>query len=518
MALQKKAVAFLGALSAVSSVLGLLFSVVLAQCYGVSRDVEIYFASTSLFFAIAALTQTGSISEIALPVYHQHVEQYGKREAGKLYSQVLNWMGLASLIVAACSALFSRQIIHFFVPGFSSADQAKAQTFFLCIAPLFVIEILRSLLGTLLNAEKVFGRTELANVASQLGNILFVYLFYKELGAYAAMFGLWFGQLLSFGYSAWLARKAGFQYSFTWFDSRFPVSILLSKIQNTFSYVVATQVYLAGFNAALSLLPAGQYGVYKYASLIFGKTQGLLLHPVSTVFFSQFSKEYSAGAANVGRLIAQCNRLTILSAIMVLLLVFAVGFPGFCWLWLNDKFDLMNVQLAYRVLLLHYVLLFFNGIALIYRKVNMTLGLVRELYLSFTFVQIISAFVMFNWPSHFGIYSIVASSLLNVILLAIIPPTLTRIKSNHIYQPISASFCLKVLLVTISSLIFVWILKYFEYSTLMIQSLGWLPIVFLNGVFSIVLLVFLLKLFKIEELSMLTDFVRRYVTKSIPNG
>jgi hypothetical protein len=42
------------------------------------RDVEIYFASSSLFFVIASLTQTGAITEIALPIYHGHVEKYGK--------------------------------------------------------------------------------------------------------------------------------------------------------------------------------------------------------------------------------------------------------------------------------------------------------------------------------------------------------------------------------------------------------------------------------------------------------
>ena len=513
MAIQKKAVAFLGVLSMVSSVLGLLFSVVLAQCYGVSREVEIYFASTSLFFVIAALTQTGSISEIALPIYHQHVEVYGKKEAARLYSQILNWMGLAATLVALLSALLSKQIIHFFVPGFTLEDQAKAQFFFLCICPLFVVEILRSLLGTLLNAEKIFGRTEFANVASQLGNIAFVYLFYKTLGAYAAMFGLWFGQILSFSYSAYLIYKSGFRYHFTWLDPRFPVKVLLGKIQNTFSYVVATQLYMTGFNAALSLLPAGQYGVYKYATLIFSKTQGLLLHPVSTVFFSQFSKEYAKGVSNVGRLIVQCNRITILSSIVVLLMVFAIGMPGFCWLWLNEKFDLTNIQLAYQVLILHYILLFFNGIALIYRKVNMTLGLVKELYLSFSAVQILFALLMFFWPEGWGLFPIVASSLANVLVLAIIPPLLARWKSPDVYQPIPLSFVLKVFSITILGFFILKLLKSQVYSSPHFLDFGWLPVLASGVLVAGLIIVILFKIFKIEELEKVIDLAKKYAAK-----
>lgn len=513
MAIQKKAVAFLGILSMVSSVLGLVFSVVLAQCYGVSREVEIYFASTSLFFVIAALTQTGSISEIALPVYHQHVEAYGKREAGRLYSQVLNWMGLAATLVAIFSALFSKQIIHLFVPGFSLADQAKAQFFFLCISPLFVVEILRSLLGTLLNAEKIFGRTELANVASQVGNIAFVYLFYKSLGAYAAMFGLWFGQVLSFGYSAYLVHKAGFRYHFTWLDPRFPVATLLGKIQNTFSYVVATQVYMTGFNAALSLLPAGQYGVFKYATLIFSKTQGLLLHPVSTVFFSQFSKEYAKSAANVGRLIVQSNRITIISSIVVFLMVFSVGMPAFCWLWLNEKFDLTNIQLAYRVLLLHYLLLFFNGIALIYRKVDMTLGLVKELYLSFTAVQIGFAILMFFWPAHYGIFEMVAATMANVLILAVIPPILARYKFREIYQPVPLGFLLKASGITGLGYGILYFFKNYLYSHMDLFNFGWLWVAVAGFLAAALIIVLLFRIFRIEELDKALVLAKGYVAK-----
>lgn len=513
MAIQKKAVAFLGVLSIASSILGLFFSIVLAQCYGVSREVEIYFASTSLFFVIAALTQTGYISEIALPIYHQHIEAFGKKVAGRLYSQILNWMGLAATLVALFSALLSKQIIHFFVPGFSLEDQAKAQIFFLCICPLFVVEILRSLLGTLLNAEKIFGRTELANVASQVGNIVFVYLFYKSLGAYAAMFGLWFGQILSFGYSAYLVHKSGFRYRFTWKDSRFPIWSLLGKIQNTFSYVIATQLYMTGFNAALSLLPAGQYGVYKYAALIFSKTQGLLLHPVSTVFFSQFSKEYAKSVANVGRLILQCNRITILSSIVVLLMVYSVGMPAFCWLWLNEKFDLTNIQLAYQVLLLHYILLFFNGVALIYRKVNMTLGLVKELYLTFTVVQISFAVLLFFWPPSLGLFPLVASSMANVLVLAFIPPILARLKSPEVYQPIPISFLLKSFFISVLGLGILLFLKMQLYSFPGFLSLGWLPVLISCGVAAGIITVLLFKIFRVEELDRVFNLAKDYASR-----
>ena len=445
--------------------------------------------------------------------HHQHIEAFGKKEAGRLYSQILNWMGLATASVALLSAILSKQIIPFFIPGFTLEDQAKAQFFFLCLCPLFVFEILRSLLGTLLNAEKIFGRTELANVASQVGNILFVYLFYKTLGAYAAMFGLWFGQILSFSYSAYLTYKSGFRYHFTWFDPRFPVWILLGKIQNTFSYVVATQLYMVGFNAALSLLPAGQYGVYKYATLIFSKTQGLLLHPVSTVFFSQFSKEYAKSVANVGRLIVQCNRITILSSIVVLLMVFSVGMPGFCWLWLNEKFDLSNIQLAYQILLLHYILLFFNGIALIYRKVNMTLGLVKELYLSFTAVQIVFAFLMFFWPSAWGLFPIVASSLANVLVLAFIPPLLARWKSPEVYQPIPVSFVLKSLSITFLGFFILMFLKGRLYSNPHFLDFGWLPVLALGVLVAGLIIVLLFKIFKIEELEKVMDLAKKYAAK-----
>lgn len=514
MQIQKKSVAILGVLSGLSTVFGLVFSVVLAQCYGVSRDVEIYFASSSLFFVIASLTQTGAITEIALPIYHGHVEKYGKKEAVELYCQILNWMGLAACLVALGSSLFSYAIIKTFIPGFSIEDQEKARFFFLCISPLFLLEILKSILSTYLNAEKVFGRTELTNVVSQVGNILFILAFHKQLGAFAAMMGLWFGQVLGFGYSLYLALKSGFRYHFTLFDPRFSIWDLLSKIQNTFLYVVATQFYIIGLNAALSQLPAGQYGIYKYAQLIFSKTQGLLLHPVTTVFFSQFSKEFAKGSKNLGNLIIQSNRITILSSIAIFALVFGAGMPAFCWIWLNEKFDLPSIQLAYRLLLFHYVLLFFSGLGLIYRKVNMALGWVKGLYFSYTAVNVAFGFLMFFWPQSWqNMYLLAAVSIANVIIMSLIPPFLVYFNERALFALPPLSFRFLTLVLLVSCLGLIWLGKFALFSLVSVASLGWFFMVLCCGFFSVLVIVVLYYLFKIKEMNHLLTVIRSYASR-----
>ncbi len=510
MSIQKKSVALLSILSLVSSVLGLVFSVVLARCYGVSRDVEIYFAASSLFFVIASLTQTGSITEIALPIYHRHVEEFGKKEAFKLYCLIINWMGLAAFLVGLISALFAQPLIEIFIPGFSAQDQETARIFFLWISPLFMLEILKSIMSTLLNAEKVFGRTELANILSQLGNIGFIILFHKRLGAYAAMMGLWFGQVLSLGYSLYLAYGFGFRYQFLWRDSRFSLRELFSKIRNTFSYVVATQFYVVGLNAAISLLPQGQYGIYKYANLIFSKTQGLLLHPVSTVFFSQFSKEFAKGSTGLGKLIVQSNRITFLSGIVVVVVVFAIGLPSFCLVWLNEKFDFQSIEITYRMLLLFYCLLFVNGFALIYRKVNMAFGWVKPLYLSMTVVNILFGVLMYFWPTSWAsLWSLVGISLGNITVMAFIPPGLVALKNKATFELPPLPFWIKSGLLLAFSLGAVWLFKFWLYSQPWILALGWAPLVLSLGLFSLLILSLFAFLLRLEEFSLITGLIKK---------
>lgn len=502
--------ALLSILSLVSSLLGLVFSVVLARCYGVSRDVEIYFAASSLFFVIASLTQTGSITEIAMPIYHKHVEEFGKKEAFKLYCLIINWMGLAAFLVGLLSALFAQPIIQLFIPGFSSQDQETARIFFLWISPLFMLEILKSIMSTLLNAEKVFGRTELANIISQVGNIGFIILFHKTLGAYAAMMGLWFGQILSLVYSLYLAHGFGFRYHFIWQDPRFALTELFSKIRNTFSYVLATQFYSVGLNAAISLLPPGQYGIYKYASLIFTKTQGLILHPVSTVFFSQFSKEFSKGASGLGKLIVQSNRITFLSGIVVVVLVFGFGLPSFCLIWLNEKFDFQSIEITYRILLLFYCLLFVNGFSLIYRKVNMAFGWVKELYLSMTLINVFFGLLMYFWPSAWvNVWTLVALSMANVVLLSLIPPGLVAIKKKEAFAWPDLAFWLKSILLFLFSLASIKVLKSWLFLQPWVLNLGWGPLVAGLGLFSILALALFAFLLKLEEFFHLTGLVKK---------
>ncbi len=510
MSIQKKSVALLSILSLVSSLLGLVFSVVLARCYGVSRDVEIYFAASSLFFVIASLTQTGSITEIALPIYHRHVEEYGKKEALKLYCLIINWMGLAAFATGLVSALFAGPIVRGFVPGFTPADQETARIFFLWISPLFMLEILKSIMSTLLNAEKVFGRTELANVFSQLGNILFIIIFHKTLGAFAAMMGLWFGQILSLGYSLYLANGFGFRYHFIWRDNRFSLRELFLKIQNTFSYAIATQFYAIGFNAAISLLPQGQYGIFKYATLIFSKTQGLLLHPVSVVFFSQFSKEFVKGISGAGRLIVQSNRITFLSGIAVVTVVFSIGLPSFCLIWLNEKFDFNSIEITYRMLLLLYCLLFANGIALIYRKVNMAFGWVKELYLSMSVVNVAFGILMYFWPARLvGLWYLVGVSLSNITLMALIPPALVAIRRRDAFELPDSSFWVKSGLLLSFSLAAVWVFKFWLYSQAWILAMGWAPVILISGLFSLGILSFFAFVLRLEEFSLLSGLIRK---------
>lgn len=514
MEIQKKSVAFLGLLSGLSTVLGLVFSIVLAQCYGVSRDVEIYFASSTLFFVIASLTQTGAITEIALPVYHQHIQQFGKSEAIKLYCQILNWMSLAALVIALCSALFSGFIIETFIPGFSTEDREKAQLFFLLISPLFLLEIQKSILSTFLNAEKVFGKTELTNVVSQLGNILFILFFHKKLGAFAAMMGLWFGQVLSFGYALFLAWKSGFRYHFTWFDGRFSVVELLHKIKNTFAYVIATQFYIVGLNAALSQLPAGHYAVFKYSQLIFSKTQGLLLHPVTTVFFSQFSNAFSIRAKNLQQLIIQGNRITILSSVAIFSLVFGAGFPAFCWIWLNEKFDLVSIQMAYRLLLIHYIIMFFNGLGLIYRKVNMALGWVQGLYLSYTAINFAFGCLMwFGGASLNNLYILAGISIGNQIVMALVSPLLVFWYERPLFSLPTASFHAQALVIFILSLLCIWLFKVGLYSILGTLGISWILVLVISSVISGLVIFALFYLFRIQEMQLFIETARKYVTR-----
>jgi putative peptidoglycan lipid II flippase len=444
--IQKRSIFNLGLINAFASVLGILFSVVLAQSFGVSREVEIYFASSSLFFLINSLTQTGQMAEITLPIYHQLIEDYGRKEAGKAFSVIINYVAVIGIFVSILALLLAQPVMQYYVKGFSDEDKLRTIYYFSLITPLLFFEILKGQLVTLLNAEKIFGKIEIGGLFSQLFSLTFIWLFHQSLGIFAAMVGLWVGELTSFAVAIYFLKKIKFNYTFHFLDDRIHLKSLLRKLGSTYLYVLATQSYSFVFNAGLTLLPQGAYAVFKYAVFIYSKTQSLINRPILVVFYTQFSKLFVQKSEQFKELVLQTNRLTLLISTLWVTVLFAGGEYGMRFLWVNEKFSLEDLNTTFYTLCILFLLVLFNGIGQVYRKIAVAINEVNTLYTMNSLNQLFTALLSYLLLPWIGFWGALGIQCFNIFMLSLIPILVVLYSGRGVGFYVQWHYALKIVL------------------------------------------------------------------------
>lgn len=393
--LNARGIGLIGIINGLSVALGFAYSIVLARYFGTGTGIEVYFASTTLLFMINSLSQSGQLAEIVMPVYHRFQSESGQEKANRVMSVVFSWVALIAASFSLLAFVFAPQLFYASSAGFEAEALREGTAIFRWICPLIFLEIMKSQITSLVNAEKKFGKIEWINVLNQVFSMACVVLLSGRWQIYAVVAGLWIGEVLAFGYGLYVLFQTRFRYRVQWTEPGFSLRDVLGNMAYTFAYVIITQGFLFYMNNLLTHLPRGQYAVFKYAQLIYSKIQGLMVRPLSTVFFAQFSSAFHAKSDKLRHLVYQTSSLSFVLSSLVYGGLLASGLPILRILWEGDKFTPDAVRDVYLALLIAGFGLFINSVALIYRKISMTLGLVKSQYRLYIGVQLASALALF---------------------------------------------------------------------------------------------------------------------------
>jgi putative peptidoglycan lipid II flippase len=314
-----KAIAAITAINGASALLSVLNISVIAYFHGLSRPLEVYFAAVQLFMLVNSLTQTGKIGDIFLPVYHNLKHSTGHAGAFAAFAVIMNWMFCCALVL--CGVLFAVApvLMQLLIPGFSAMDQELGVQMFRWLIPLLALQIFMTLAQTLANAEKKFGLPESLGIFSKLATLAVISVFSGSSGAWALVCGLWAGTLVQGCGFVLITRNLGYRHVWKLAQTGFNHWTLFRQLLVTLLYVLSTQIYLFILNAALSFLPQGGYGVFKYVEQLYAKTNSILLRPIGVVFFTHFSEAMARGLSGL-RELAQ-KALSRAAAIIALALI-----------------------------------------------------------------------------------------------------------------------------------------------------------------------------------------------------
>ena len=400
------------------AIIGLATSVVTAHYFGTTRTLEVFFAASTLQSLMLSISQSGQVSEVLIPVYHRLKHAEGLDSAQRAYSVVTNWMMIWLAGLTAAMWLLAPVLADLMVPGFDEASRAATATMFRWLVPLLPLQVFLSLLGGVSNAEKWFGKPELFSFVSQVVGLGFTVAFAAKLGTWVLVFATWANQLLLLGGFILILRQLGYRHRFVLRHPGCPVLPLFRQLGTTLGYVLCTQLYTFALNAGISLLPQGTYAVFRYVMVLYSKTNGILLRPVSIVFFTHFSEAFAAGSEKV-RVLLQLALSRMLTTSALALVVACVAAPGAVRaLWGGRLFQSGQLELSGNLLMLLMALLVPSGFAQVVRKLVISAGCITRLYVAMALVQIASASLAYWLPKQYGVAGAVAVLIFNSVLLA----------------------------------------------------------------------------------------------------
>ncbi len=369
----------------------------MARYFGTTRGLEVFFAASTIVMLINNLAQSNQLAEVFLPVYHQQEISKGKDYAFGMVSVVINQVLLAFIPLLLLIGILSGLLIKLIVPGFGSSDHLLGSLMFRVLGPLLLLFSVSSVMQCILNAERQFGKPEFITSLAYLAKILAISFLAKPLGVWSLVLAMWlWGVIRALGFFMLLFR-IGYRYRLILRLEGFRPMKVYSQLIATFVSQTSFQFYNAVMNAALSYLPQGVYGAFKYVQQFYEGITNVAVLPIDKVFFTAFSSAFARGVKRIRDMVSN-----VLGYIFAIVAFFNVGIlvaskPLITALLKSEKFPQSHVDLVAMLLIVFSLLMFLEGNYTLLRRVAVTLGYARPLFFSLSLAYIINA--IFTWFS-----------------------------------------------------------------------------------------------------------------------
>src|SRR3989344_3534112 len=207
--------AFVLALSAgVNAVLGFVKSRLLAQHFGVSDDLSVFYTADRIPNLIYSVLVIGALSTIFIPIFNGLYKK-NKDSAWKAASSIINASVLFFMIMGGIIFIFAPQIMQVLSVNKFTPEQIQlgASLMRIMLAGQFIL-IISSFLTSLLQSFKYFLIPAVAPVIYSLGMIIGIVFLSPTLGIYGPTWGVILGAVLHLAIQLPLLKKIDLKYAF----------------------------------------------------------------------------------------------------------------------------------------------------------------------------------------------------------------------------------------------------------------------------------------------------------------
>jgi len=413
-----KTIGSLTVLKIIAAITGLAYSVLQVRYFGANAAMDAYFVALTAVYVITSIVQGGQLAEVFLPEYLKVKSEHSAEQAHQLFSAMMNRVLVVVAVFSLVMYFLAPLLIRVLGVGLPQEYQVLATDFFRVALLLILFTLFSAFVNATLNAEHVYGRTELTGLINSLLSLSLIVLFHQAVGLWILVYALLAGKVVELATGIFFLKKAGVKYYPIWRIADYELNRFFKVLYVTSGYVGATQFYTTVLTAVTSLLPEGTLSIFNYVNQLSTKASGIVLMPISTIFFSKFATLVAQQKTNLTSYLTKPLMVMLIIAGTMLAFIILVGNELLSMLWSEKTLTPTDFKLAYLMLVLNFVGILFSSIGGIFRKSAISMGAAKQLYFRWIVVQLFCAVYSYSVITALGTLGLASILPLNMTLMA----------------------------------------------------------------------------------------------------
>lgn len=431
MSLDYRNIATLLSINILNVILNIINSTLMVYFFGTSSEIEAFFAASVLGTSVSRFVNTGQLVEVVVARYHRTKVEVSAEAAMSIVATLANYIVGIALVLVVVFIASGTDVINLLVPGFKLTTKEQVWQIFCFTGFLLPIQIATNVFQGMLNAENIYGKTEFTSTISQLVHVLILCIWGRNGDIRSLIAALFISVLAQFGTVVYYLKHIRYCHTWLFRNPHFPLHELSSTLLATSTYMGGVQVYTFIFNAALSLLPAGTYALFRYAELIYGKVANIFLIPVSTVFFNEINRLIHQNNGQLVKAFVAKNLNFSYFIGFLILIPFGAGGQYLIWtLWGGIKFNAQDVESVYQLLCVFFAAMICTGPYMIYRKLAVSVTNPELQYYFWSVVHVLSALFSYVIIQTFGFTGVLIHLFTHSTFMALVPLLTVLVKKK----------------------------------------------------------------------------------------
>ena len=448
-------IASLGSFLFINALASFIVGILIVQIFGITKEIEIFFAANLIILTIDRLFTLGTLNEIILPKYVSLKESHSQDVAMQYLSIFLNIFLLASLIIIIILWFSSTLLLSTILVGFSEKEIFKTSELFKILLIFLPIKIFNGISAIPFRANQKYNIHERSGFLNRIVLILLLLTFNDNYGVEIIVLGTVLGICLRFIYIVFLYKKFNFKYFFIFKTNEFNPSDIIKKIRvpflDTFAFIINWWIMLAG----LTMMSGGIFAIYQYVQQLYGNFFSIIMVSLGSIFLTEISSKENL--LNKKIIEDYLMKISFISFFIFPLAIIG-GYEFLSIIWSSDKFQESDIFIAYILLAISFSTLLMSMTENIYQKINIARG-DADIQMIGKFVIIVSTSILFLvFVEKYGLNALIIVAIFKGIALLFYSIFLCRLKNSQYFYTFNLTHIFKCILMSAATILTVYFL------------------------------------------------------------